>query len=344
MKNIILSLVGAFSIATVAAQNTASLNQTGSQNSSKSTQTGTLQTVSVVQNGTSNVNNNQQTSRYAQEASITQTGLGNTANTLQNAFAGPYNIITVTQNGTGAGGNTALVNQSDYSTISSEATVQQNGQNLKSTIKQLYAYEDIAVTEQTGYENHATINQGNGSRSSQNSVATIQQFSVFGPQDATINQLGNTNSAQIFQNNNAGPNNVVLINQDGNNNSSLVDQSSIATVSTKGTVIQLGNNNEAFLYQKGSGSFTSGSIATVTQTGNFNYTNLTQYGGTSNIATIVQTGDQNTVKGLTGSSGMQVGSNNSLTITQTWFSSGQGQFAQVQQLGNGNTGIISQSY
>ncbi|AUD05183.1 hypothetical protein [Spirosoma pollinicola] len=344
MKKVILSLVAACAITTSFAQNNASLSQSGTGNSSSSTQIGDLQTVNVVQNGTNNVNTNQQFSHFSQLTNVTQTGLANTATTFQNADAGPTNVITVNQNGTGTGGNTAVVDQSDFLTINSQATVLQSGQNLQSTITQHYAINDVAITDQTGASNNATINQGNGSMGSANSYAYIQQYSDFGPQDATINQLGDNNNAQIFQSNDAGPNNVATLNQNGNNNIGLIDQSDFSTVSTAGVINQLGNNNQAYLQQRGGGPFTSGSSASIDQTGNGNYANLTQYGGANNQAVITQTGDLNVVTGLAGVgvSGLQIGTNNSLTVTQLSAAGGPGQTARVQQIGTGNVGVIGQ--
>jgi hypothetical protein len=254
MKKVILSLVAACAMTTAFAQNSASLSQSGSGNSSNSAQVGSLQTVNVNQAGTGNVNVNQQFSTYSQLTNVTQTGLTNTANTYQNADAGPSNVITVNQNGTGTGGNTALVDQSAFWTINSQATVIQSGQSLNSTIRQYGAENDVAITDQSGSGQNATINQGNfGFQSSKNSYAYIQQYSTFGPQDATINQLGDNNNAQIYQSNDAGPSNVALINQNGNSNIGLVDQSDFSTVSTSGTVTQLGNSNQAYLLQRGGG-------------------------------------------------------------------------------------------
>ncbi|AKD57290.1 hypothetical protein [Spirosoma radiotolerans] len=343
MKKIILSIVAVCALTTTFAQNSASLSQNGTSNSSNSAQAGRLQTVTVSQNGTGNTNTNQQFSHFTQQANITQTGLTNTANTYQNADAGPGNFITVTQNGTGAGGNTALVDQSDFFTINSQATVLQNGQNLKSTVVQHYAINDVAITDQTGASNNATITQGNGSQGSSNSYASIQQYSVFGPQDATISQLGDNNNAQIYQSNDAGPNNVATINQNGNNNIGFLDQSDFATVSTTGFISQLGNGNQAYLQQRGGGAFTSGSSATIGQTGNANYANLTQYGGANNQAAISQTGDLNVVTGVSGPAGLQIGVGNSLTVAQASLAGGPGQYAQVQQLGTGNVGTINQT-
>ena len=343
MKKIILSIVAACAITTTFAQNSASLSQNGTGNSSNSAQVGRLQTANVVQDGTGNVNTNQQFSHFTQQTNVTQTGLTNTANTYQNADAGPGNFITVNQNGTGAGGNKALVDQSDFLTISSQATVLQNGQNLKSTVVQHYAIDDVAITDQTGASNNATINQGNGSQGSSNSYAYIQQYSLFGPQDATISQLGDNNNAQIYQSNNAGPNNVATVNQNGNNNIGFLDQSDFSTVSTTGFISQLGNGNQAYLLQRGGGPFTSGSSATIGQTGNSNYANLTQYGGANNQAAISQTGDLNVVTGVSGAAGLQIGANNSLTVIQSSLAGGPGQYAQVQQLGSGNVGTINQT-
>lgn len=343
MKKIILSIVAVCALTTTFAQNSASLSQNGTGNNSNSAQVGRLQTVTVLQNGTGNTNTNQQFSHFTQQTNVTQTGLTNTANTFQNADAGPNNIITVNQNGTGAGGNKALVDQSDFLTISSQATVLQNGQNLKSTVIQHYAVDDVAITDQTGASNNATINQGNGSQGSSNSYAYIQQYSLFGPQDATISQLGDNNNAQIYQSNNAGPNNVATVNQNGNNNIGFLDQSDFSTVSTTGFISQLGNGNQAYLLQRGGGPFTSGSSATIGQTGNSNYASLIQYGGANNQATISQTGDVNIVTGVSGSSGLQVGTNNLLTVTQASLTGGPGQYAQVQQLGSGNVGVINQT-
>jgi hypothetical protein len=70
---------------------------------------------------------------------------------------------------------------------------------------------------------------------------------------------------------------------------------------------------------------------------------MTQYGGADNISTISQTGDFNVVTGVSGISGLQLGNNNSLTITQTSLPGGPGQTAMVQQIGSGNTGVISQT-
>lgn len=343
MKKVILSIIAACAITTTFAQNGASLSQSGTGNNSNSAQVGRFQTVNVTQNGTGNVNTNQQFSHYTQQTNVTQTGLTNTANTYQNADAGPNNFITVNQNGTGAGGNKALVDQSDFLTINSQATVLQSGQNLKSTIVQHYAVNDVAITDQTGASNNATITQGNGSQGSTNSYAYIQQYSAFGPQDATISQLGDNNNAQIYQSNGAGPNNVATVTQNGNNNIGFLDQSDFSTVSTTGSINQVGNSNSAYLQQRGGGPFTSGSSASIAQNGNSNYANLTQYGGANNQAVIGQTGGFNVVTGVTGSSGLQVGANNLLTVTQSSLAGGPGQYAQVQQLGTGNVGTISQS-
>ncbi|GAB3784758.1 hypothetical protein GCM10028818_45050 [Spirosoma horti] len=344
MKKIILSVIAVCALTTTFAQNSASLSQNGTGNNSNSAQVGSFQTVNVVQDGANNVNTNQQFSHYTQQANVTQTGLTNTANTYQNADAGPGNFITVNQNGTGVGGNKALVDQSNFWTINSQATVLQNGQNLQSRVVQLGAQNDVAKTDQVGASQNATINQGNGNfQSSTNSSAYIQQYSNFGPQDATINQLGDNNNAQIYQSNNAGPNNVATVNQNGNNNIGFLDQSDFATVSTTGFISQVGNGNQAYLQQRGGGAFTSGSSATIGQTGNSNFANLTQYGGINNQAAISQTGDQNIVTGISGSSALQIGASNSLTVTQASLVGGPGQYAQVQQLGTGNVGTINQT-
>lgn len=345
MKKVILSLVAACAMTTAFAQNSASLSQSGTGNSSSTTQIGNAQTAVISQNGTGNVNVNEQFSVYGQQVNVTQTGLTNSAFTFQNDNAGPSNLINITQNGTGSGGNMATVNQSDFWTINALATVVQDGQGNMAEINQLSSLNDIASITQVGSGQVAEINQGNGGApfSSQSNVAVIEQYSTFGPQYALINQLGVNNDAYVYQNADAGPNNFGTINQTGDNNYALIDQSDFSTISTTGTITQMGNSNVAALYQRDGGPFTSGSEANISQMGDSNTARLQQTGGANNQADITQTGDFNMVQGISGSVAMQIGDNNTLTVTQSSFVGGPGQTANVQQMGSGNTGTITQS-
>jgi hypothetical protein len=248
-------------------------------------------------------------------------------------------MITIVQNGTGVGGNFVVAEQVGYRTEYSQATVKQNGENLNAIVSQRYTLFDVAYVDQKGANSNASITQqvtnGGGG------YAYIQQAGYIGFLDATITQVGgSSNNAQIYQANQAGPFNQATISQTESYNVGVIDQSSITTVSTSGMIGQKGDYNKAYLYQRGDGGLTMGSTATITQLGNFNNASLTQYGGTANSATITQMGDQNSLQGYTGSSALQVGTSNSLNITQTSLQGGQSAF--VQQLGNSNAGVITQ--
>ena len=71
--------------------------------------------------------------------------------------------------------------------------------------------------------------------------------------------------------------------------------------------------------------------------------------GDGNTTNITQTGDLNTVKGITGSpygfgtEAKQFGNGNTLTVSQTSLSGGPGQTANVEMVGNNNTSTITKN-
>ncbi len=330
-------------IATAFAQNSASLSQSGTGNSSSTTQIGNLQTAAVTQSGNGNYNMNQQFSYFSQVVNVDQIGNGNAAYTYQNNNAGPSNLVDVYQNGNS---NYAYANQSDYWTINSQAYIQQVGTAHQGVVYQLGAWNDIAIIDQYGYAGRGYIQQGGGGyASSTNSYALIQQYSFFGPQYAYIYQFGDGNTAYALQNANAGPNNYAVVYQSGNGNYGFVDQSDFYTWYTVGQVVQIGDGNQAGIYQLAGGpNFTTNSVAYITQTGDVNTAYLQQAGGANNYANLVQNGDGNLIQGVSTFYAVQLGDNNSLTVSQTNnYGASFGQIASVQQLGSGNVGSITQS-
>jgi hypothetical protein len=345
MKKAILPLIAACAITTAFAQNSATLSQSGTGNASYTNQVGDAQTAVVSQTGNGNYNYNEQFSYYSQLTNVEQIGNGNAAYTYQNDDAGPANLINVYQNGDN---NLAVATQSSFYTWYSAAYIQQVGVGNEGYVQQLGTTNDVAVIDQYGYYGRGYIYQGDGSGfySSSNSLAYIQQYSNFGPQYAVIYQLGDNNTAYTLQNADAGPDNYAYVVQNGNNNFALVDQSDFYTWYTTGYISQTGNGNVAALYQRdaGNGQFTTNSVAYIIQNGDGNYATFQQSGGANNYAYMTQTGDGNLIQGVSTSYGVQLGDNNSLVISQTNnYGAGYGQVANVQQLGSGNVGSITQS-
>jgi hypothetical protein len=342
MKKIVFSLVAACAITTAFAQNSATLSQSGIGNASSTNQFGDAQTAVVSQTGNGNYNYNEQTSIFSQLTDVTQIGNSNAAYTFQNDYAGPSNLISVYQNGDG---NFAYANQSDFFTIGSQAYISQVGTEHIAYVYQLDAIGSVAVVDQYGYQGRAYIQQGDGSNYADYSYALVQQYSDFGPQYGIIYQFGLYNQAYVYQNGDAGPDNYATIYQDGVSNYAFIDQSDFYTWYTTAQIVQVGDGNQAGIYQLAGGpNFTTNSVAYITQTGDVNTAYLQQAGGANNYANLVQNGDGNLIQGVSTFYAVQLGDNNSLTVSQTNnYGASFGQIANVQQLGSGNVGSITQS-
>ena len=314
-----------------------------------------LQTFSGANNATIRQNNNSGGAGMdGNDATINQSGtVGSTATVNQNDNS-RNNSATV--NESGAGGHTATVNQNgdagSFTSYDNTATVTQTGSTNQATVNQL-GVDTNGGGQGDSYKNTATVTQ-----SGQNNKGFVTQNDFSSNNQATINQAGGGagDLATISQITNAF-NNVATVNQGslstGGNTAKITQQQTYpeagllgnsATINQNTTVAGGGNYAEIIqgIPTNPGGTYSNQNLATISQQGSSNQARLQQTGDL-NTATISQNGNGNILQGLTGAGSFatQIGTSNSLTLTQTSVTNAN--IANVGQNGTGNVGVITQT-
>ena len=274
-------------------------------------------------------------------ANVSQNGAGNLANfkqgqdnvyTYDNGFAysfgsvseAMFNTLNLDQMGEE---NTGIVFQMGNFNV---ATMTQSGSLNLSTVEQ-WGELDVAQTSQFGVENISAINQSDfngfgGDKSASifqngnSNYASINQYEDYystlstGPQTATIDQIGSSNSATVYQTGIAD----LAINMQGDSNVHVVNQRVIAPFApeNQADTSSFGDFNSVTLTQAGTG----GNMAEVMQDGNQNAVTLSQNRQDA-FASVMQTGDNNLLNLSQNGMGnsfqiSMVGDFNSLSLTQ----------------------------
>ena len=299
------------------------------------------------------------------KTSIVQIGTTNSATSVQGvATAGSTDgstddVIMINQSGTSGvvfvtQGQVGVANSSTGTVTQTSASVGGKAYIFQGFGGFDYSSNDKAGITQGGTSNFAQIVQGGATDQvsgavSQGNSATITQADGTSNSEALINQGrdGGTATNDVASiNQTSGTMNAALISQgravsvmDGTGATILTGAS--ATNSTA-TISQSGDKNVGKLYQAGTSH-----VASLTQTGSVGGTGnsaLLYQSGTSQTAMIMQSGNGNIVDGgIAGSVGMQSGSNNMLSVTQTQSGMGMGNAAHVNQAGSMNTATIMQT-
>jgi len=291
----------------------AHIEQTGSggSNDASITQTQSSTVAKILQNG-SDENN---------QASILQEGMQ-----VSGSPSVPHAAIT--QSGSGAGANFALIEQRNYGQI--HAYIRQESQQGNAEIYQLNGSSNNVLIDaridQSSPASSATINQDRLSDSgafivqsgADKNIATISQG---------VNQANSSGlSASITQvNNGLGGmfGHRLVVSQDGTNQSAIFDLEIGATTTPEMFLYQTGEANVFSVTQFGSNNtLSSGASISIYQTGN-------------SSVTVLQNGVDNTVTQF----GQSGGGDNELSITQE----GNNNLAGILQAGSFNTGLISQT-
>jgi hypothetical protein len=199
---------------------------------------------------------------------------------------------------------------------SNTATIAQNGDDVTNLQQQSGSYADI---EQVAGNNRVV--GLSGAFTQQNSDLEVFQDVAYG-----------------------GAGNVVRGEQLGNNNEAYITQHNASFTQLE----QRGNRNYAKVQQ-----YNGGPDAFIEQRGNRNFVQTLQTSGVNgSFMDVLQRGNDNTLKGLTGSRAEQVngdqtlrldqlGNNNTLEMLQDGLTSGSNH-ATVSQMGNGNITTLTQ--
>ena len=339
-----VSVIAIFAASSAMAQsNTSTVDQDATNSQAYVTQNGSSSSSTIEQDGADNWANVEQGNVIAaasgNSAIVRQTGTDTASIPAPdvppaNYEEGVSNYATVKQDGNGGsvtvdqvGNNRADVTQQYTPGTGQTATVDQTSDPLDGT-------QNYSSTNQRGTDiDAATIQTGRG-----NNAQISQGFAAFS--NATINQDGDFNSAQIDQNGALGSETEgasSTINQTGDANYADSFQDGIGAEST---ISQFGDTNKAEAMQDGDNS--SG----IFQTGNTNEATVVQGGGAGNSSTVNQTGNGNAV-GDVGGPGLaptvvgvrQMGSNNLSTVDQTTS----GASALVDQSGGEHRSDINQN-
>lgn len=283
---------------------------------------------------------------------ITQEKIGNTAtvnqtkgrrNTTDILQLDDGNTADVTQSGTidviSGGGNPSTVN------------IGQSGKNSIATVTQGAQGSTIAIVQDNGNANEATVSQPFTISDRQNEIFTFQ----FGDQNKlTSTQTGQENDAQILQSNiitggiaagNGPSKHVATLVQGGTLNDAVIAQGGLGNTSTLTQTI--GEENFASTLQYGSDN-----VATVNQTtnGRLNNVNVLQATVTPAVRAalnaLLATRDANNVGtnllvfGLGGAPGADQAEDNKATVNQTI---GENQTVRLFQTGDMETAVINQT-
>jgi len=285
----------------------------------------------------------------ANTATITTTGSGNTANATQ---SGDLNIATIEQ----------VANNSSATQIqnglSNTADLDQKGSwPAGSTVESETGYQ-----EQVGSNNQATLwqlsdggsggNNGNQYQNGTGNTVIAWQHTISSTVDQ--DQLGSDNEAHAYQTGYAG---YIRQYQEGVQNVAAVDEQGAGgwAAGNKAEQTQIGNWNKSEISQYGTGGAKSaeGNEAYVAQYGHDNWAGEGLYNnalfgiyqeGNYNYASITQNDNVNKAEAY------QYGDSNTIDITQN---GGLGLFGaygdyvnqcSVTQTGNGNSGSVTQTY
>jgi hypothetical protein len=265
------------------------------------------------------------------DVTINQTGLDHSVSIAQ--VEDVLNSITVTQAGslqsaqvhqTVPGGNNSTVTSQGVTGGLGENRIearQTGSDNFVTVIQNSMA--NVALVTQDGSGNDLTIDQGFANGSGADGVGNNTLIRLDGDNNsASIRQnfatIGGGNDADIFQ---VNDDNDVTIDQEGSSNIVFIAQGDLGGAGTNSaTAYQIGAGNLLAIGQNGTGN-----VALATQTGNNNamfidqgFNSGTGLGGDGNYA-----------------EGVQTGNNNTLTINQNMTTSGSGNRAVINQIGDG---------
>ena len=290
------------------------------------------------------------------------TGLIYAQNTSNISSTGDDNIANVSQTGQNISDILQLSNNST-------GTVVQNGQNNKSDLDQKGGWpagskslDEYAYIEQIGSGNQAQLwqladentgsNIGNQNQNGDDNMAVAWQHTVNA--DLDQDQIGSDNEARSYQ---TGFNGYVKQSQNGIQNIAAVDeQGGGGWVNGNSAVqIQEGNWNKSEISQYGTGGAKSaqGNIANVSQYGSDNWAGEGLYSnglfgiyqaGNYNIANVTQNDNVNWSEVL------QFGDGNNVSVTQnggTGLFNSYGSYvnqSSVTQVGNDNNVVVNQTY
>ena len=265
------------------------------------------------------------------DVTINQTGLDHSVSIDQ--VEDVLNTITVTQAGnlqsvqirqTAPGGNNSTVTSQGVTGGLGENSIEarQTGSDNIVTITQ-NSMTNIALATQDGSGNDLFIDQGFADGTGADGVGNNALIRMDGDfNSAVIRQnfdtTGGGNDVDIFQ---VNDNNDVTVDQEGSSNVAFIAQGDLAGAGmNSATVSQFGTGNLMAIGQNGTGN-----VAVGTQTGSNNsmfidqgFNNGTGLGGDNNYA-----------------EGVQTGNNNTLTINQNMTTSGSGNRAVINQIGDG---------
>lgn len=255
-------------------------------------------------------------------ASVFALGMGSAmaGNESEVFQADTSNTATVSQTQAGAAGNDSLVDQGGQR---GSVFVEQVGSgNISDAIQQAAARDGIITVNQSGSANTSDVIQGEvkkiGVHASRAEVdqtgdsneALIRQgtASTFERYNGTIEQVGNTNLATIYQSATVGgagrmTSSRASIFQNGNGNEAVTEQYPTGSIGNG-----LGSGNNSDTQQLGDGSY-----ASVSQAGGGNSSTVQQdvvAGGVGHFAQVTQIGNGHD------SMVSQIGSGHSVTVTQ----------------------------
>lgn len=302
-------------------------------------------------------NNNTQTeirqtnNSVANFAEILQYGNANRQTLIDQSNGAHINVASIHQGTVSAGvsGNQASISQPEG--LESRAMITQLADNNTASVTQDNVYYTTALINQESHSNNNTahITQKNESRYGYTSYTfgSISQLNGSTNNQASMLQAGVSSVAYITQSNFATTNQAA-IDQVGIYEQATIDQSNAKD--GRATISQNGIGDVAYTKQGAAESAVStGNTVTITQISDYNTVRnqaRLQQLGNFNQADITQTGSgvvQN-ASGLSGSFALQQGNTNTLTVLQgsEGAASNGLNVANVSQLGNSNTMIISQ--
>ena len=247
-------------------------------------------------------------------------------------------------------GNTATKNFADiaqYGTNNRQTSIDQsnNSTNNEATIKQGTADAGVSNNQASvSQQGNSNDNQAFITQLSNNNNATITQNDYSYDNKATVKQsIGTGNTGTIQQRNNSDGQASVL--QTGYDNTGTINQIN-GSYYEKATVEQMGSSGKATINQIYDGY----GVATIKQNGYNNEAVIDQINGgtvagTGNTATITQdlattAGSNNKARIIQGEvDGSNYSKNNVATIKQEYSYN----TANLMQVGNGNTGALSQT-
>jgi hypothetical protein len=202
---------------------------------------------------------------------------------------------------------------------------------------------DTSNVNQTGSNNHATVQQSGNAAAASNT--------------SNITQNGNGHTANVYQTGNNGVQ-VTISQTSGNNDTATVYQTSVTTGSV--TINQLSDGNQSTINQHNGSNLTaevntsgyggaSGSYntANMDQTGDHQFGRIEQSYGSGNLASITQAGSYDngyiTQYGLNNQAYINQNGGGVATNTAVIYQNGQSNYGATTQSGNGRNSTTNQT-